>query len=219
MVIPSRLRRDMRQKLNASHLGVESCLQGETETIFWLGISNEITEIVAMCETCQKYETSSQKEPLMPHKVLSRPCEQVGQDLPALSEGDVVQIKSFQLAHRVWKMGTVTSRLEKRSYMVELPDGATYRRNQLHLKKTKETLDPPTAADIPFTESLKAKHTQTLHKQVPSAPPRQPHPSQVQDHSASDDLQQVTELKTNVMGPLSESSMQAYYFYYYKRGY
>lgn len=79
----------------------------------------------------------------------------------ALSEGDVVRIKTFQLGDKVWKKGTVMSRLDERSYMVVSPDGATYRRNRLHLKKTKETPDPPTAADIPFTESSEDKHTQT----------------------------------------------------------
>ena len=64
-----------------------------------------------------------------------------------------MRIKPFQLGDKVWKKGTVTSRLDERSYLVESPDGATYRRNRLHLKKTKETPDPPTAADILFRES------------------------------------------------------------------
>ena len=54
MVIPSSLRRDMKQKLHASHLGVESCLRRARETIFWPGMSNEIKEMVATCETCRK---------------------------------------------------------------------------------------------------------------------------------------------------------------------
>ena len=52
------------QTLHASHLGVESCLRRARETIFWPGISNEIKEMIATCETCRKYETSNQKEPL-----------------------------------------------------------------------------------------------------------------------------------------------------------
>ena len=78
MVIPSSLRRDMKQKLHASHLGVELCLRRARETIFWPGMSNEIKEMVATCETCRKYERSNQKEPLMPHEIPSRPWEQVG---------------------------------------------------------------------------------------------------------------------------------------------
>ena len=61
MVIPSSLRRDMKQEPHASHLGVGSCLRRARETIFWLGMSTEIKEMVATCETCRKYETSNQK--------------------------------------------------------------------------------------------------------------------------------------------------------------
>ena len=62
MVIPSRLRRHMKQRLRASHLGVESCLRRARETIFWPRTSNEIKEMVATCETCRKYERSNQKD-------------------------------------------------------------------------------------------------------------------------------------------------------------
>lgn len=86
MVIPSSLRRDMKQKLQASHLGVESCLRRARETIFWPGMSNEIKEMIATCETCRKYETSNQKEPLMPQEVPSRPWQQVGVDLFELDQ-------------------------------------------------------------------------------------------------------------------------------------
>ena len=61
MVIPSSLRRDMKQELHASRLSVESCLGRARETIVWLGTSTEIKEMVATCETCRKYETSNEK--------------------------------------------------------------------------------------------------------------------------------------------------------------
>ena len=86
MVIPSSLRPDMKQKLHASHLGVESCLRRARETIFWPGMSNEIKEMVATRKTCRKYERSDQKEPLMPHEIPSRPWEQVGVDLFELDQ-------------------------------------------------------------------------------------------------------------------------------------
>ena len=76
----------MKQKLHASHLGVESCLRRARETIFWTGMSNEIKQMVARCETCRKYETSNRKEPLMPHEIPSRPWEQVGVDLFKLDQ-------------------------------------------------------------------------------------------------------------------------------------
>ena len=317
----------MKQKLHASHLGAESCLRRERETIFWPGMNAEVKELIASCETCRKYETSNQKESLMPHEVPSRPWEQIGvdlfelnkkefvvtvdyfsnfwevdrltsttstaiilklknhfarygcpdrlisdngpqftssefakfakewdfehrtsspgnskangkvesavktaknlirkavdsradpyiaildyrntptqgmesspvqrlmntrtrtllpttkallqprtpqadreikdltkrqaqqskyynqhtRDLPTLTEGDVVRMKPFQLGTKVWKKGIVTSRLDERSYVVETPDGDTYRRNRYHLRKTKESPDAPAILDV-----------------------------------------------------------------------
>lgn len=55
----------------------------------------------------------------------SKYYNQHAHDLPTLAEGNVVRMKSFQLGSNVWKKGTVTSRLDGRSYMVETPDGET----------------------------------------------------------------------------------------------
>ena len=81
IVVPTRLRHDMKTKLHASHLGAESCLRRARETVFWPGMSAEIKEMVAVCETCRTYENSQQKETLMPHRIPTRPWEQVGVDL------------------------------------------------------------------------------------------------------------------------------------------
>ena len=95
MVIPSSLRRDMKEKLHASHLGVESCLRRARETIFWPGMSNEIKEMIATCETCRKYETSNQKEPLMPLEVPSRAWEQPGVHLFELDQKEYMILQQF----------------------------------------------------------------------------------------------------------------------------
>ena len=78
IVIPLRLRREMKKKIHSSHLGTESCLRRARECLYWPGMSAEIKEMVASCET---YETTPQKESLMPHETPSRPWEQVGVDL------------------------------------------------------------------------------------------------------------------------------------------
>ena len=71
IVVPVSLRGDMKQKLHASHLGVESCLRRARETIYWPGMNAEVKELNASCETFRKYEASNQKETLMPHEVPS----------------------------------------------------------------------------------------------------------------------------------------------------
>ena len=88
IVVPVSLRKDMKRKLHASHFGAESCLRRARETIFWPNMNAELKEMIETCETCLKYETSHQKESLIPHEVLSRPWEQVGVDLFELNKKD-----------------------------------------------------------------------------------------------------------------------------------
>ena len=73
---------------------------------------------------------------------------QHARDLSTLKEGDVARMKPFHLGSKEWKKGTITSRLDERSYMVETPDGDTYRGNRYHLRKTKENPDLKEASDI-----------------------------------------------------------------------
>ena len=44
-------------------------------------------------------------------------------------------MKSFKLCDKSWCKAFVTSRLDERSYAIEMPDSATYCRNREHLKK------------------------------------------------------------------------------------
>ena len=64
--------------------------------------------------------------------------------LSELSDSDVVHMKPFRLGYKEWRKATVTSRLDEISYTVETPEGDTYRRNRVHLKKTQETPSEPT---------------------------------------------------------------------------
>ena len=53
----------------------------ERESVFWPGFSAEIKQMVETCETCRKFETSPQKEPLVSHDVPLRPWEKIGVDI------------------------------------------------------------------------------------------------------------------------------------------
>ena len=62
IVVPRRLRSEMKKRIHSSHLGAESCLRRARESLFWPEMSAEIKEMVASCETCRTYETSSHAE-------------------------------------------------------------------------------------------------------------------------------------------------------------
>lgn len=100
---------------------------------------------------------------------------QTAKDLVPLEEGDTVRMKPFQLGKKAWNKATVTRRLDERSYDIETPDGATYRRNRCHLKKTTETAtttEPPqpetTAEPPPPTDVPVATQIQTAQEPVPT---------------------------------------------------
>ena len=107
IVIPLRLRREMKKKIHSSHLGTESCLRRARECLYWPGMSAEIKEMVASCETCRTYETTPQKESLMPHETPSRPWEQVGVDLFTLDNKDYLITVDYY--SNFWEVDRLTS--------------------------------------------------------------------------------------------------------------
>ena len=90
-------------------------------------------------------------------------------DHPILEEDDVVRLKPFVKGKKQWLKGTVTQRMDERSYEVDTPSGS-YRRNWVHLKKTTE--EPPNASlRTPISET-----TTTIESPLsePSEIPTQP---------------------------------------------
>lgn len=78
-------------------------------------------------------------------------------------------MKPFQLGSKEWKKCTITSRLDKRLYVVETPNGDTYRRNRYHLRKTKENPDPKELSDITPHRNPK-DHPTPAEPSQPSSP-------------------------------------------------
>ena len=81
VVVPQSLHPMIKTKLHSSHMGIDACLRRARESVFWPGFSAEIKQMVETCETCRKFETSPQKEPLVSHDVPLRPWEKIGVDI------------------------------------------------------------------------------------------------------------------------------------------
>ena len=88
VVVPQALRQDIKQRIHSSHMGAESCLHRARECVFWSKMNAEIKEMIAMCKTCTKFESSQPKEPLMPVETPSRPREKMGVDLFSFDNKD-----------------------------------------------------------------------------------------------------------------------------------
>ena len=80
-LIPSSLRPKIRECLHGAHTGIESCLRRAREIVYWPGMPAEIKDFISKCEVCASYKKEQPKEPLISHKIPSRPWETVGFDI------------------------------------------------------------------------------------------------------------------------------------------
>jgi hypothetical protein len=64
IVIPETLRKDIKERVHAGHLGINSCLRRARELVFWPGMSAEIRQFVERCPTCALYSNRPPAEPL-----------------------------------------------------------------------------------------------------------------------------------------------------------
>ena len=102
-------------------------------------------------------------------------------DLPSLSEGDVVRMKPFKLGDKSWHKAQVTARLDERSYTVETENGAVYRRNRQHLRKTSEPPVEPVITEPELDMASADEKATTTTASIPdqSSTPQESHPEVV----------------------------------------
>ncbi|UYV83981.1 hypothetical protein LAZ67_X000778 [Cordylochernes scorpioides] len=80
LVIPASMKLEILDKLHAGHLGITKTRLRARETVWWPGISEEITETVRKCSVCIQ-EAVSKHEPLIPTNFPTRPWQKIGMDL------------------------------------------------------------------------------------------------------------------------------------------
>ena len=78
MVIPKSCQKDLLERLHSSHQGIETTLRRARDSIYWPGMTNDITQITESCQACSKEKPSKQKETLRSHDLLSKPWQKLG---------------------------------------------------------------------------------------------------------------------------------------------
>ena len=81
VVIPAAMRPDIKVKVHAGHMGINSCLRRARELVFWPGMSSEIRQYIESYDTCATHSDKQAAEPLFMHEVHGRPWQKVGTDL------------------------------------------------------------------------------------------------------------------------------------------
>lgn len=81
IIIPRSARKDVLLKLHAAHQGIVRMKRRARQTVFWPGITNEITLAVEKCQACQERLPRQPQEPLLRDPLPSRVFEDVSADL------------------------------------------------------------------------------------------------------------------------------------------
>ena len=78
--------------------------------------------------------------------------DQHAKPLPELKPGDMV---FFQTQHKEgWEQGIVTKKLRSRTYIVTNPQGTTFRRNRVHIRKPRDYKEHDIHNPAPLIPSL-----------------------------------------------------------------
>ena len=88
IIIPASMRKDIKQRVYAGHLGINSCIRRAREIIFWPGMSSEIRQYVEACPTCATYSDKQAPEPMVMREVPDTPYETVATDIFTLRGKD-----------------------------------------------------------------------------------------------------------------------------------
>ena len=86
LFVPQSARQSMIERAHSSHIGINGCIRRAKDAVYWEGMTSQITDYVSKCAVCEKWQSDTQKEPLMPHPVPLRPWEKVGVDLFELKQ-------------------------------------------------------------------------------------------------------------------------------------
>ena len=81
IVVPKSLRNMALEKIHLAHQGIEKCRLRARASVYWVGMNNDIEQMVRKCATCQKHQNSLPKEPLHSYDVPTGPWHTLSADL------------------------------------------------------------------------------------------------------------------------------------------
>lgn len=95
IVIPSSMRKDIKNLLHCGHLGIVKTKSLARVSIYWPGMSTDIEDLIQSCSICQEYQNLQRNEPLIHHEIPSKPWVKVGTDLFSLDSNDYLIIVDY----------------------------------------------------------------------------------------------------------------------------
>uniref|UniRef100_A0A1A8V0X7 Gypsy retrotransposon integrase-like protein 1 n=1 Tax=Nothobranchius furzeri TaxID=105023 RepID=A0A1A8V0X7_NOTFU len=109
IVIPKRLQKDVLTRLHTGHQGIVKSRERAKQSVWWPGLSSQLQQLVADCETCAKVRQQP-RETLMPTEFPTRLWELVGADLFEWSNSQyLVVVDYFSRYIEIAKLSSTTS--------------------------------------------------------------------------------------------------------------
>ncbi|XP_036001498.1 uncharacterized protein K02A2.6-like [Fundulus heteroclitus] len=109
LVIPKSLRLDILNKLHEGHLGITKCRERAKQSVWWPGLSKDLSKLVDNCDTCA-CERIQNKETMLASDLPSRPWCKVGADLFQLGKNQyLVLVDYFSRFFEIAKLSSTTS--------------------------------------------------------------------------------------------------------------
>ena len=73
IVIPSKLRQSCLRRLHIAHMGINKTQRRARQSIFWPGLTKNITHLISACPVCMKYAAKNCAEPLINDLAATKP--------------------------------------------------------------------------------------------------------------------------------------------------
>ena len=109
IVVPKSLQRETLQKIHAEHQGMERCRTRVSTSVWWPGVTTQMSQVVQQCTECAKNSTQS-REPLIVSKLPDYPWQVVGTDLFELNGKNYLLTVDYIFRHpEVHELKSTTS--------------------------------------------------------------------------------------------------------------
>ena len=81
LIVPQKLRPEMLNIIHEAHTGIVKCKARARESLFWLGMAQEVEKTVSECSECAENQKRNAKEPLLQPELPDRPWAKICVDL------------------------------------------------------------------------------------------------------------------------------------------
>ena len=81
VVIPSRLRKDMLNRIHETHAGIIKCKRRARVSVYWPGMSKQIEDIISQCTECLENSRQQEREPMLSQDIPNGPWVKVASDV------------------------------------------------------------------------------------------------------------------------------------------